>query len=172
MKIAAPVQFFHLVDETRRKHLRQTLFYTAMQDSPILWPNGDLHNAIGQLGLTLFRPPVADGFAGTAQHFQGPTDALRMVGMNSGGRFGVALGQLRVQCRPAFALGVGLNGLADGRIDGRQLCKAFQQGFEIKHGAAHQQGQLTARRDVRHGSQRIAAKIGGRIGVCGIADIH
>ena len=61
-------------------------------------------------------------------------DAGRVGGI-FGGQFGMEGGR-------AFCGQAGREGGGDGRVDGRDLGDAVQQGLEIQAGAAHQQGHM------------------------------
>ena len=80
--------------------------------------------------------------AGGGQHFQGAHDALAVVGMDAGRVGGIFGGQFGMEGGRAFCGQAGREGGGDGRVDGRDLGDAVQQGLEIQAGAAHQQGHM------------------------------
>jgi hypothetical protein len=60
---------------------------------------------------------------------------------------------------------------AHGRVGGRQLVQAFQQGLEVQQGAAHQQRQAPARPDLGHQARGVAREIGGAVGFGRLTDV-
>ena len=92
----------------------------------------------------VFMPP-GEGAARAFQHFQSPHDALAVIGVDARRVRRVGLAQLGVQSGRALGFQAGFQTGADGRVQGRNIGNAAQQGLKIKARAAHQQRGSAAR---------------------------
>ena len=99
----------------------------------------------------LLRMPVRQGLAGLVPDFQRAADALAVVGGEALRGGGIDLAQASVERRPAVAQRFLFDLGADGGIGGRHVVQALEQGLEVEHGAADQQGQVATRLDRLHG---------------------
>ena len=64
-----------------------------------------------------------------------------------------------------------LNAGSDDGVSARHVVQTFHQGFEVKHGAAHQQWQLAPTRNLLDTGQCITRKFCRAVGVEGIANV-
>ena len=65
-----------------------------------------------------------------------------------------------------------LNAGSDDGVSARHVVQTFHQGFEVKHGAAHQQWQLASTRNLLDTGQCITRKFCCTVSVEGIANVN
>ena len=106
-----------------------------------------------------------------AVNLQRAQQTLRVIGMNTRGRFRIDSTQLLMQHLPALASRLSLQLRTQSGVGCRHISQPLQQCLEIQHGAAHQQRNTTTRRGCSHGLQGVGAKLCRRIGLRRIANI-
>jgi len=91
---------------------------------------------------------LAKRAAGGLPHLQGPLDPFVVVRVNSPGRFGIDLGQLRVQRRGPLAAGAIAQGSPEAFIRRRPLEHAVHQAHQVERRARQGQHAMPAAEDV------------------------
>ena len=116
--------------------------------------------------------PAGHRPATDAKNFQRALDALRVVGCQPLGRERVDTHQLVIQRGQALLARLRVECCAHGRVGCGQRVQAVAQGFEVQHGAAHQQGVVAARVDLANQAFGVGDKTRGRIRFSGLDDVE
>ena len=175
VQVGARAQRPHLVEQAAGQHGVKALRYALVQPAALerLERNQQalMLRQIAALASRLAAVKRGQGTAGEPPDFERAPDALRIKGLQPRGRDRIAARELGVQRRPSLPARLRLQRGAHGRIGLGHGVQAVDQGLEIEHGAADQQGQAAARRDGGDQRLRVAGKLGGAVGLQRVADV-
>ena len=161
-------QPLHFRQKVLRQHGFKPLGNAGVQHAAVGRQQGQGRQPIRQTGTgRRGRQQRTHGLAAQSADFQGTLNALGIVRGKAGGGQRVAQGEFGMERGPAPFGGFLVQRGAEGGVGLWQVRQPLGQGFEIQHGAAHQQRNLAACGDVVHTAAGIVGKLRRRIGLGG-----